>query len=283
MNKPYAMLPELGEDGVVTDGTSPVTPGLFLRFARLQPGQTLDIAPGEVEWVVVVLSGHVDVALAGQTFSDVGGRTDIWSGMADSVYVGSGQAATVKARSENVEVAVAGGPSNAGLPSFRIRPDEVEIVTVGSDATHSSRKLCHILGKRQEGRVDRLIISERYTTGGCWAGYPPHKHGTDAKEETAHDEVYHFRYDPPHGFASQFWYDDSESLAFMMKDRQSFLFSDGYHPSVTAPGFTEYCFTILYGRGQRSLVQYFDPAYRALMAGIPGIGDMIAGYNVAGR
>ncbi len=280
MSKPYVRLTELGPDGLVVDGASSIVPGIFLRMAKLEEGATAVIPARDTEWAIVVLSGKIDVELAEQRFEGVGVRADIWSGMPDSVYVGSGREVVIRSLVRGTEVAVAGGPSRAGLPPFRIRPEEVEIVTVGSDATHSSRKLCHILGKNQEGRVDRLIISERYTTGGCWAGYPPHTHGVERDGETAHDEVYHFRYNPPHGFAAQFWYDGKGAAeTFMLRDRHSFLFADGYHPSVTAPGFTEYCFTILYGRNQRALIQSFDPAFKDLMAGIPGINDMISGYN----
>jgi len=40
-------------------------------------------------------------------------------------------------------------------------------------------------------------VSELYCDHGCWSGYPPHKHDEDhGKTETAHEELYHYRFRP---------------------------------------------------------------------------------------
>lgn len=48
----------------------------------------------------------------------------------------------------------------------------------------------------------------------------------------------------------------------------------GYHPIVRAQGHEGYIFTILVGHPQRSLVQFFEPPHRHLMAKIPGLQAM---------
>jgi 5-deoxy-glucuronate isomerase len=60
----------------------------------------------------------------------------------------------------------------------------------------------------------------------------------------------------------------------MTRNRDTFLFSHGYHPTVVSPGHEEYVFTILVGRHQRSLIQYFDPTHAHMASIIPGLQAM---------
>lgn len=53
----------------------------------------------------------------------------------------------------------------------------------------------------------------------------------------------------------------------------------GYHPCVVAPGYEMYYFTILAGKSQRPLVQYFQPEHAWQVETIPGIKDMIAKFK----
>jgi 5-deoxy-glucuronate isomerase len=60
----------------------------------------------------------------------------------------------------------------------------------------------------------------------------------------------------------------------MTRHGDTFLVDRGYHPTVTSPGHDGYVFTVLVGRKQRSMVQYFEPQHRHLMEKIPGIQAM---------
>ena len=163
---------------------------------------------------------------------------------------------------------------------FRITPEEVDMVDVGSNETKSRRRIFHILGNRQADRVGRLLVSELYADEGCWSGYPPHKHDTDQAGETAHEELYHWRFDPPTGFGTQLWYEEGcEPHAHATRNGDTFAFSTGYHPTATSPGHASYIFTILVGKTQRSLVQNFEEVHRPLMAKIPGIDAMRAKFR----
>ncbi len=157
------------------------------------------------------------------------------------------------------------------MAPFRVTPDEVDMVDVGSNETKSRRRIFHILGNRQADRVGRLLVSELYADEGCWSGYPPHKHDTDQPGETAHEELYHWRFDPPSGFGTQLWYEDgNEPQAYVTRPGDTFAFSTGYHPTATSPGHASYIFTILVGKTQRSLVQNFEEVHRPLMANNSG-------------
>ena len=92
-------------------------------------------------------------------------------------------------RSSDCEIAIAGGRWDEPMASFRITPEEVDMVDVGSNETKSRRRIFHILGNKQADSVGRLLVSELYADEGCWSGYPPHKHDTDRPGETAHEEL----------------------------------------------------------------------------------------------
>lgn len=260
-------------DAPLFAGEAPVSLCYF-DLLRLADGETHEARIDGFETAWVLLSGSADIGVDDQEFGVVGGRADIWSGRADSVYAGPGSAVRVRAEGP-CEIAVAGGRWDRPMRPFRVTPEEVDMVDVGSNETKSRRRIYHILGRNAAERAGNLLVSELYADEGCWSGYPSHKHDTAGPEETAHEEVYHWRFDPPTGFGAQLWYNDSGAReAFVTRHGDSFGFASGYHPTVTSPGHASYIFTILVGRDQRSLVQYFEPKHRHLMDRIPGIAAM---------
>lgn len=261
---------------LVTPGAGVLTLSYF-NLLRLDTGQAVTLEVPGCETLCVVLSGRVDVAAGGQDFRNVGRRADIWDGPADSVYCGTCPRVTVLGLRDGTEVAVAGGVCDQPFAPFRIAPEEVDAVEVGSPETHSRRRICHILGQNGAGRAGRLLVSELYGDEGCWSGYPPHKHDTERPpEETDFEEMYHYRYRPETGFGAQFCYDGAvgEPAVAMTRHGDTYLIDRGYHPTVRAPGYDGYIFTILVGRRQRSLVQNFEPVHRPLLERIPGIQAM---------
>jgi 5-deoxy-glucuronate isomerase len=233
---------------------------------------------------VVPFSGTIDVLVDGQEYLGVGGRSSVFDGPGDSVYGGARHPIRLRARSM-AEVAIAGGRTDQVFAPFRVRPEEVLCVEIGSSDTKSKRRLCHLLGQNGAGRAGNLLVSELYAEEGCWSGYPPHKHDSDEVDsrdgqddrtvETNHEELYHFRYRPETGFGAQFLYQEGdEPLVEMVRHGDSFAVPRGYHPTVTSPGHDEYIFTVLVGRSRRGLVQNFEPRHEHLVARIPGIAGM---------
>jgi 5-deoxy-glucuronate isomerase len=249
----------------------------YFNLVRLGRGEEYRATVEGFETLYVVMTGNVDIEVSGTSFRDVGRRKDIWSGSADSVYAGAGVAVWVRANQDGTEVAVAGGACERVFPPFRILPEEVEVVEVGSLATHSHRRIFHLLGQNAQGRAGNLLISELYADPGCWSGYPPHKHDEDqGAAETNHEETYHYRFRPENGFGGQLCFQpDSSSQCFMTRHGDTFLLDRGYHPTITSPGHEEYIFTILVGKSQRGLVQNFKEDYRYLMGQFPGVQDMV--------
>lgn len=263
---------------LVEPGKGPLALSYF-NLLRLKRGELAALRVPGCELLCVVLSGRATIVVDEKQFDRVGGRADIWAGPADSVYCGTAQSVRVLGLEEGAEIAVAGGLCSRSFAPFRIRPDEVQMVEVGSRETHSRRRIFHVLGHNGAGRAGNLLVSELFGDEGCWSGYPPHKHDTERPpEETAFEEIYHYRYRPEHGFGAQFRY-DAESVAqhpavVMTRHGDTFCVDRGYHPTVRAPGYEGYIFTILVGKRQRSLVQSFEPAHGHLMAKIPGIDAM---------
>lgn len=260
----------------ILSGNNSLVPNTYFNLIELNRGGKYSCLLTNHETVWVVLKGKCDIQAGDVFFPSVGQRIDIWSGKADSVYIGKNTHVTVTSLDDLTEIAIAGGICTESFPAFRITPEDVEMVDVGSEATHTHRQIYHILGHNGIGRAGNLLVSELYCDGGCWSGYPAHKHDTENyPEETAFEEVYHYRFNPKNGFGGQFLFDESTGYqAFMTRHRDTFAFSSGYHPTVTSPGHKEYIFTILVGKYQRSLIQNFKEEYRYMMDFIPGIGAM---------
>ena len=256
-------------------------PKTYFNILRLKRGGHFENSLAGFESVYVVLSGQADITVDGKTFDAVGKRKDIWSGNADSVYAPTGAAVRVTCISEQTEIAVAGGHCEKIFKPFRIPPEEEIMVEVGSAATHTRRRIFHILGKNAEGRNGNLLVSELFADAGCWSGYPPHKHDEDSgTEETGFEEAYYYRFKPENGFGIQTVFQpDGKQDLYMTKNGDTVIIDKGYHPTVTSPGHEEYIFTILVGRTTRSLVQNFKEEYRYLTKVFPGVKDMVDNFK----
>jgi 5-deoxy-glucuronate isomerase len=226
----------------------------------------------------------VDVDVEGFKATSLGGRSeDVWDGEPEGVYVPSGATAEMICLSETAEVFVAGAKFDQVLDPFSVRSDKIDLVQYGSDDTKTHRKIKHILGQKQHGKVGRLLVSELFTVGaGGWSGFPSHKHDTDRLPiETRHDETYNFRFKPNWGSGVQMLQreDNKSGEAYHIMNGSTICLDNGYHPCCVLPGYEMYYFTILGGLSQRSLVQYFQPTHSYQVETIPGIKDMIAKFK----
>ncbi len=263
----------------IIDVNHPLVSMIYFNIVKLKRNQTYLNQLNGYESVYVVLNGNCSINVNDETFDDIGHRDDIWSGKADSVYAPIDAKVMVSAN-QDCTIAIAGGICEKEYKPFRITPDEVEMVDVGSPETHSRRRIFHILGHNAAGRAGNLLVSELYCDGGCWSGYPPHKHDEDTGsqnefDETNFQEVYYYQFNPENGFGGQFIFQpDGSEVAYRTKSGDTVIIEKGFHPTVTSPGHQEYIFTILVGKSQRSLIQNFKEEYRHLMDAIPGIGAM---------
>ena len=268
----------------IVDVGDPRVPLNYFNIVRLSAGQAFDYRVPGYETCIVPATGTVDIEVEGQNFAGIGNRgADVWDGEPEGVYVPTGAAARMICTSDSAEVFVAGAKYDGVLEPFAVRADGIDLVQYGSDDTKTHRKIKHILGQKQHGKVGRLLVSELFTVGaGGWSGFPSHKHDTDRlPDETRHDETYNFRFRPAHGSGLQMLQraDNDPGDAYHVVNGSTVLIDRGYHPCCALPGYEMYYFTILGGLSQRSLVQYFQPTHAYQVETIPGIKDMVAKFK----
>ncbi|PTX91456.1 5-deoxy-glucuronate isomerase [Opitutus sp. ER46] len=266
---------------IVEPGAETLTLSYF-TVLRLSAGQTQTLDVPQCELLCVVLSGRADIAAGAREFRNVGRRADIWDGPADSVYCGTCPRMTVRAARDGTEVLVVGGLCEQPFAPFRIAPEEVEAIDIGSVETHSHRRMYCILGPAATGRVGRLYAAEMLVSEGCWMGYPPHKHDQEQlPDEADFEEVGHFRFRPESGFAAQFCYDGTvaEPMCFKAQHGDTFLVDRGYHPAAMAPGYQGYVFRAMVGRQGRRFAPKFEAQHRHLVDRIPGVAAMVERFQ----
>ena len=263
----------------IVDRNDKQVPLCYFNIVKLKKGESFNYQVEGYETCVAPATGSVDVKVSGQTFDAVGKRNHIWEGDPEGVYVPVGIEATLTCVSEQAEVFIAGAQHDEVYEPFVVREADIDPVQYGSDDTKTHRKIKHILGLSNVGKVGKLLVSELFTVGaGGWSGFPPHKHDTDhLPEETRHDEVYNFRFNPENGFGAQFLTQEGEDIGevYHIKNSSTIKIEKGYHPCVAAPGYDMYYFTILGGLSQRPLHQNFHPEHAYQLETIPGIKDMI--------
>jgi len=116
--------------------------------------------------------------------------------------------------------------------------------------------------------ADGLLVVEVITPGGHWSSYPPHKHDSAADgEETALEETYYHRLNPPQGFAIQRVYTDDRSLdeTICVQDGDVVMVPRGYHPVGAPHGYDLYYLNVMAGPDRKWIFRN-DPAHAWIAA-----------------
>ena len=271
----------------IVDRDDATTPLCYFNQVRLRKGERfVHCVPG-YETLLMPVTGSCDVRVGDQHYAAIGKRQHLWEGDPEAVYVPVGAEAEVICTTEQLDLLVGGGRYDEVLQPFAVRQADIDKIQYGSDETKTHRKIKHILGQKNAQQRGRLLVSELFTVGaGGWSGFPPHKHDTerrtgDATHETEYQEVYQFRFNPDHGFGAQFVYPHEDALGpvYHVRSGSVVAIDRGYHPSVAAPGYEMYYFTVIVGAHSKSLVQHFDPHHAYQIETIPGIKNMIAKFK----
>ena len=264
----------------VNDATVPLC---YFNNLRLKQRDSYRYRLEHYETAVVLAGGCCCIRVDGQVFSEVGQRVSVWDGNPAAVYAPVDSEVVIECLSAEADVLIAGGRYEEKLSAFEIRPEEADIIQYGSDDTKTHRKIKHILGQSNADLRGRLLVSELFTVGaGGWSGFPSHKHDAERPPlETRFEEVYQFRFNPGHGFGAQFLYEHEDDCGpcYHVKTGSVIAIDKGYHPSVAAPGYEMYYFTIIVGAESKSLRQYWDPHHEYQVHTIPGIKDMAAKFK----
>jgi 5-deoxy-glucuronate isomerase len=231
---------------------------------QLAPGRRVDFEFEGREACLLVLSGLCDIEAAGERFAGVGGRGSVFDSEAPgAVYVPAGGAIAILAVTD-AEVAVCTAPgSGAGAPRL-IAPSQMSRETRGTGT--NQRHVRNILPETEP--AESLLIAEVITPAGHWSSYPPHKHDADTPpQETALEETYYHRLNPPQGFAFQRVYTDDRSLdeTVCVEDGDVVMVPRGYHPVGAPHGYDLYYLNVMAGP-RRQWIFRNDPAHAWIAA-----------------
>ena len=233
----------------------------YVGFAayRLAREEVLYVHEDARESCIVVLSGAVTIEVDGTRYASLGARDSVFEDAAPyALYLPPKVQATVRAE-RDAEIGVASAPAQGRYPTRLIEPSQMKRSVRGKG--QNTRYVCDILPQTEP--AESLLVVEVRTPSGHSSSYPPHKHDADnIPLESALEETYYHRLDPPQGFAFQRVYTDSrdidESLA--VEDRDVVMVPRGYHPVVVPYGYESYYLNVMAGP-QRVWHFKNDPAH----------------------
>jgi 5-deoxy-glucuronate isomerase len=214
------------------------------------------------------------VGIAGGRFRvgslELPGRGSVWEGLPSAVYLPPGTTAELEPLDGSLTVAIASAPASgretASAP-VRIGPEDVSVEVRG--AGNATRQINHII--TPEFPADRLEVVEVYTPSGNWSSWPPHKHDTDdMPREAILEEVYHYRFRRQEAWGVQRLYGGSVSGLWAVRDGETVIVADGYHPFVATHGDDAYYLNALAG-DIRTMACSYDPALDHVRHSWPGM------------
>jgi 5-deoxy-glucuronate isomerase len=220
--------------------------------------------PGR-EVALVTLDGAVVVETRTDRI-ELPGRRSVWDGLPWALYLPAGTSASAVAASGRAVVALAAAPIS-GRPRVArepvvIGPDEITVEVRG--AGNATRQVNHIITPLFP--ADRLEVVEVYTPSGNWSSWPPHKHDTeDMPREAVLEETYHYRFRRPEAWGVQRLYGGSVEGLWPVRDGETMIVRDGYHPFVAAHGDDAYYLNALAG-DLRTMACSYDPALEHVRA-----------------
>jgi 5-deoxy-glucuronate isomerase len=237
---------------------------LNMSAMRLNRGQIYSGNTYDCENAIVILGGVCRIKTSDSEFAQVGKRAHVFDGMPHALYLSRHKDFEIEALTDSLEFASCWIKTEQDHPTCLISPQDCAIeIRGGGNAT---RQINSIIPAGFD--CQRIVCVEVYTPSGNWSSYPPHKHDVhrvDAEGkliEAELEEIYFYKYDKPDGYAYQRVYNDSRSIDGLMMPRNhdAILVPEGYHPVVSAYGYTSYYLNFLAGSAQ-SLAASDDPDY----------------------
>ena len=237
---------------------------LNMAAMRLNAGESFGDNTRECENALVILGGRCTITTSDGTFENIGRRPDVFGGMPHALYLSRRKAFEITALTDGFEFVSCWVPTDEDHPTQLVTPAMCPIeIRGGGNAT---RQINGIIPPGFD--CQRIVCVEVYTPLGNWSSYPPHKHDVHREDargnvlEADLEEIYFYKIDKPTGYAYQRVYNDSGTIdgLMMARNHDAVLVPEGYHPVVSAHGYTTYYLNFLAGSAQ-SLANTDDPAY----------------------
>lgn len=229
-----------------------------LQVTDLAAGESRTVITGELEYVVVPLSGGATVEVAGVSY-DLAGRPDVFSAASDVLYVPRDATFTLTSTAGG-RYALCSATAREALPVTHLAADSVPDELRGAGS--ASRRVRNF-GVPGVLEADSIIACEVITPAGNWSSYPPHKHDEEREGvETALEEIYYFqlRQEPgsPATAESAFGYqrvygtaDRPIDVLAEVRSRDVVLVPHGWHgPAMAPPGYDMYYLNVMAGPGK---------------------------------
>lgn len=262
-----SLLVKAQREGMTIARVTPESAGWrYVGFAayRLDRDEVLYVHDIARETCIVVLSGSVSIDADGQRFSSLGSRDSVFEDAAPyALYLPPTLHATVRAERE-VELGVGSAPATGRHGMRLIEPSRMKRSVRGKSL--NTRYVCDILPHTEP--AEALLVVEVRTPGGHASSYPPHKHDADRlPHESALEETYYHRLNPPQGFAFQRVYTDARDIdeSMAVENHDVVIVPRGYHPVVVPCGYESYYLNVMAGP-QRVWHVKNDPAHEWIVA-----------------
>ncbi len=232
-----------------------------LRVLTVTPGQVVPFETGDSEWIVLPLTGGVDVGLGDETFS-LAGRANVFTAVTDTAYLPIDSDVILIGTREGA-IALCGARADRSLP-FRYQPASAVDVSLRGTGAHTRQVNNFGMGAGME--CVKLLATEVLTPASNWSSYPPHKHdeagGIDGSE-TELEEVYYYRFASaaPPGSPAR----DAKAVGYQrvygtegrpielleeVTDGDTVLIPHGWHgPSIASPSHHMYYLNVMAGPG----------------------------------
>jgi len=236
----------------------------YLSFAtrKINKGSTWEMSTVDFEMAVVFLGGEAEFTSDRKNWDHIGGRQNVFSGLPYTLYIPRHTHFKFTALSDELDMGYGWAATDQDHPIQLITPEITSIEIRGGE--NVTRQINNMISPGFD--CHRLVVVEVYTPSGNWSSYPPHKHDCHRVDENGKlieadlEEIYFYKIDKPEGFAYQRIYtgDGKIDELMLVKDNQLVLSPEGYHPVVSAPGYTTYYLNFLAGSAQ-SLASTYDP------------------------
>jgi len=209
---------------------------------------------GNSELGIILLGGNYKVKTNRGSWETKNGRTNVFSGIAHTLYLPRNTAYELTAESEVLDLGYGWCETDQDHPARFKTPDEAAIEIRGGD--NATRQINSLIEPGFD--CHRLVSVEVYTPSGNWSSFPPHKHDTRKVDENGIvteaclQETYFYKIDKPQGYAIQQVYNDDRSLdeIAVAKNNDVVMIPEGYHPVAAGHGYNVYYLNFLAGSDQ---------------------------------
>ena len=218
----------------------------------------------ENEMVIVLMSGNFKVTSDKGNWETLNGSTDVFSGVAHTLYLPRYSKFTLSATSEVLDIAYGWCRADLDFPAKFVTPEDTPVVIFGGD--NATRQFNDLVPPGFG--CNSIVVREVYTPSGNWSSFPAHKHDERILAEDGtvlepiQEETYFYKFQKPEAYAIQQVYTKDRSLDEIVRPRHNnvVMIPKGFHPVVAEHGFHCYYLNFLAGTDQ-CLANTTDPEH----------------------